>query len=67
MRLGLGKQVLSTHKIRPDFENLKCNKILSVIRIVSKMSSYNTEIHEEFSKANIFWIAHTKQEIGAII
>ena len=25
------------------------------------------EIHEEFHKINRFWIAHTKQEIGAII
>ena len=25
------------------------------------------EIYEEFNKANIFWIAHTEQEIGVII
>ena len=27
----------------------------------------NTEIHKEFNKSNRFYIAHTKQEIGAII
>ena len=36
---GLGKPVLSTRKILPDFESLKCNNFLSVICIVSKMSS----------------------------
>ena len=25
------------------------------------------EIHEEFNKINVFWIAHTEQEISAII
>ena len=32
------------------------------------MSSNNyAEIHEEFSKTKVLWIAHTGQEIGAIM
>ena len=31
------------------------------------MSSYYTEIHEEFNKTNRVWIAHTELEIRAII
>ena len=37
---GLGKQVLSTCKIWPDFESLKCNNFLSVISSVSKILSH---------------------------
>ena len=65
--LGKGKLVLSTCQIWPDFESLKYNNILSVISIVSAMSSNSyAYIHEKFNK-NRYWIAHTEQEIGAII
>ena len=67
MWLGLRKPIISTHKISPDFDSSKYNKFLSVIRIVSKMSSYShTEIHEEFNKSNRFCIAHiyTEQDIA---
>ena len=68
MWLGLGMLVLSTCKIWPDFESLKCNNFLSVIRLVSTMSSIiYAEIHEEFNKTSRFWIAHTEQEMGPII
>ena len=64
----MGKPVLSTCKIWPDFESLKCNNFLSVISIMSKMSSFmQIKIHTQFNIANRFWIAYTEQEIGAII
>ena len=64
----LGKPVLSTHKIWPNFESVKRNNFLSVIRIVSKMSSYTyVKIYEELNKTNRCCIVHTEQEIGAII
>ena len=41
-----------------------CNKFLSVISIVSRLSPIQVKVHEEFYTTSI---AHTEQKIGAII
>ena len=63
---GLGKQVLSTCKILPDLESLKCNNFY-VLSVSYLKCHHYAEIHEEFNTINRFRIAHTEQKIHAII
>ena len=59
MWLGLGKPVLSSRKIWPDFESLKCNNFICNKYCIQNVIIY-AEIHEEFNKTNSFWIAYTE-------